>query len=150
MNRTFLGLVLAMSLVAASAPSEARADEDDDARGPDGEVAELVDKVEADRIQETIEKLEAFGTRHSCSGSPAPGRGVTAARDYIFKRFSHIKGLEVRLDPFRQASCPTAPTFNVVAWLPGTVHPERLVIIGGHYDSRTIDVNDAASDAPGA
>jgi len=152
MNRTLLGLLFAMSLVAASVPSAARApaDDDDDARGPDGEVAKLVDKIEADRIQETIEKLEAFGTRHSCSGSPAPGRGVTPARDYIFKRFSQIKGLEVRLDPFRQASCPTAPTFNVVAWLPGTVHPERLVIIGGHYDSRTIDVNDSVSDAPGA
>ena len=45
MNRTLLGLLFAMSLVAASATSEARADDDDDddARGPDGEVAKLVD-----------------------------------------------------------------------------------------------------------
>src|SRR5215469_8783945 len=44
--------------------------------------------------------------------------------------------------------CPNLPTFNVIAWLPGKT-PNRLVIIGGHYDSRTTDVNDNTSPAPG-
>ncbi len=32
----------------------------------------------------------------------------------------------------------------------GTTHPERIVIAGSHYDSRTIDVSDGTSPAPGA
>jgi Zn-dependent M28 family amino/carboxypeptidase len=47
------------------------------------------------------------------------------------------------------ASCPTLPTYNVIAWLPGR-HRNRLVMVGGHYDSRTTVVSDTTSDAPGA
>jgi hypothetical protein len=36
----------------------------------------------------------------------------------------------------------------VIAWLPGK-KANRLVIIGGHYDSRTTNVLDSTSDAPG-
>jgi Zn-dependent M28 family amino/carboxypeptidase len=36
----------------------------------------------------------------------------------------------------------------VIAWLPGR-HSNRLVIIGGHYDSRTTMVSDSTSNAPG-
>jgi hypothetical protein len=56
----------------------------------------------------------------------------------------------VRLDPFVHGSCPTKPTFNVIAWIPGTRRPNQLVIVGGHYDSRTVDVFDTTSFAPGA
>jgi len=127
-------------------------DEENEDVGPglDKKVAHLVNRVDAERIQDTVERLAGFGTRNSCSDTAGPDRGVTPARDFVFKRFSQIKGLQVKLDPFFHGNCPTAPTFNVLAWLPGTTHPERLVIIGGHYDSRTINVLDTTSDAPGA
>jgi Zn-dependent M28 family amino/carboxypeptidase len=73
---------------------------------------------------------------------------VTAARDFLNKQYSAISGLQVKLDQFSHPNCSTSPTFNVIAWLPGT-HPNRLVIIGGHYDSRTTNVLDNTSDAPG-
>jgi Zn-dependent M28 family amino/carboxypeptidase len=44
---------------------------------------------------------------------------------------------------------PTRIT-NVVATLHGSVTPERLYVVTGHYDSRVTDVQDATSDAPGA
>jgi hypothetical protein len=154
MKRSFAAILFAMALVAFAIPGIARADDgeddDEDGRGPDGEISEIVDRVEAERIQESVERLEAFGNRNSCSDTLAPGRGVTPARDWIFKQFSQIKGLNVALDPFTHSNCPHTPTFNVLAWLPGTTHPERLVIIGGHYDSRTIGLFDVTSDAPGA
>jgi Peptidase family M28 len=153
MKRTFTATLFAMGLVAFAVPGIARADDDEDddeSTGPDREIARIVNRVEAERIQETVERLEAFGTRNSCSDTQAPGRGVTPARDFIAKRFGQIKGLKVALDPFVHGNCPNTPTFNVLAWLPGTTHPERLVIIGGHYDSRTIGVLDTVSDAPGA
>jgi hypothetical protein len=160
MKRSLAAILFAMALAAFATPGFARDDEgddDDEARGPDREIAKIVNRVEAERIQETVERLEAFGTRQSCSDTQAPGRGITPARDWIFKRFSHIKGLQVALDPYVHANCPPllndltkTTTFNVLAWLPGTTHPERLVVIGGHYDSRTISVLDTTSDAPGA
>jgi hypothetical protein len=116
----------------------------------DADIAEAVEAVDANAIDTIIRRLQAFGTRHSCSVTAPAGRGVNAARDWIFNRFSSIPGLQVRLDPFVHSGCVNAPTFNVVAWLPGTRHPEQLVVVGGHYDSRTIDRDDAVSDAPGA
>jgi Peptidase family M28 len=47
-----------------------------------------------------------------------------------------------------EANNDPVPTSNVIAWLPGT-NPNQLVIVGGHYDSRTTDTDDPASDAPG-
>ncbi len=92
--------------------------------------------------------MQNFRTRQSCSDQPQPSQGVTAARDFLFSQYSSIPGLQVRLDPFVHPSCPSSPTFNVIAWLPGK-RPNQLVIVGGHYDSRTSNVNDATSNAPG-
>src|SRR6266850_6530279 len=168
MSRIQFHIVLSLGIALAAGMAPARADDrrddrddrrddrDDDEEnedvgpGLDKKVAHLVNRVDAERIQDTVERLAGFGTRNSCSDTAGPDRGVTPARDFVFKRFSQIKGLQVKLDPFFHGNCPTAPTFNVLAWLPGTTHPERLVIIGGHYDSRTINVLDVASDAPGA
>src|SRR5215813_5881780 len=116
----------------------------------DPEIGAIVSSVDSSRILNTAQTMQNFRTRHSCSDQPEPGHGVTAARDYLFNQYSSIPGLQVRLDPFVHAGCPNAPTFNVIAWLPSDNEPAPLVIIGGHYDSRTTNVNDAASDAPGA
>jgi hypothetical protein len=114
----------------------------------DPEISGILTKINPNNIFNTAQALQNFRTRQSCSDSPAPGQGVTAARYYLFAQYSAIPGLQVRLDSFVHANCPTSPTFNVIAWLPGR-HPNRLVIIGGHYDSRTTKVLDNTSDAPG-
>jgi hypothetical protein len=114
----------------------------------DPDINAIVSSVNSNNIFNTAQTLQNFGTRQSCSGQPQPGRGVTAARDFLFSQYSAIKGLQVRLDSFVHANCPSSPTFNVIAWLPGNT-PNRLVIIGGHYDSRTTNVLDSMSDAPG-
>src|SRR5258708_6946623 len=114
----------------------------------DPDIAAILGNVDSNRILNTAQTLQNFRTRQSCSDQPEPGHGVTAARDFILGQYKSIPGLQVRLDPFVHASCPTAPTFNVIAWLPGK-HRNRLVIIGGHYDSRTSLVTDSTSDAPG-
>jgi len=114
----------------------------------DPEISNIIGKVDSNRILNTATTLQNFGTRQSCSDQPQPGRGVTAARDFLFSKYSAIPGLQVRLDPFTHPNCPSTPTYNVIAWLPGR-NPNRLVIIGGHYDSRTTNVFDNTSDAPG-
>jgi hypothetical protein len=114
----------------------------------DPDIAAILSNVDSNRIQNTALTLQNFRTRQSCSDQPEPGHGVTAARDFILAQYHSIPGLQVRLDPFVHTGCPSAPTFNVIAWLPGK-HRNRLVIIGGHYDSRTTLVTDSTSDAPG-
>jgi hypothetical protein len=114
----------------------------------DPEISDIISQADSNRILNTATTLQNFGTRQSCSDQPQPGRGVTAARDFLLSQYSAIPRLQVRLDPFVHSSCPTTPTYNVIAWLPGKT-PNRLVIIGGHYDSRTTNVFDNTSDAPG-
>jgi autotransporter-associated beta strand protein len=60
------------------------------------------------------------------------------ARSYIFNTFAGL-GLNPVLDPFQY----NGSTYNnVVATLPGTVHPDEIYIIGAHYDS----VNNPGAD----
>jgi hypothetical protein len=114
----------------------------------DPKISAIISNVDSNRILNTATTLQNFGTRQSCSDQPQPGRGVTAARDFLYNQYQAIPGLQVRLDPFNHPKCPNTPTYNVIAWLPGK-NPNRLVIIGGHYDSRTTNVFDNTSDAPG-
>lgn len=115
----------------------------------DPEISTIISQVDSNRILNTATTLQNFGTRQSCSTQLAgSGKGVNAARDFLFSQYSAIPGLQVRLDPFVHPRCPNSPTFNVIAWLPGKT-PNRLVIIGGHYDSRTTNVLDNTSPAPG-
>jgi hypothetical protein len=138
--KCIVALVLALPFLGAHADR-------DSGLAMDAEISAMIKGVDPARILNTATTLQNFRTRQSCSGEPEPGHGVTAARDYLFNLYSSIPGLQVRLDPFIHSNCPTAPTFNVIAWLPGK-NPNRLLIIGGHYDSRTTNVLDSTSDAP--
>jgi hypothetical protein len=114
----------------------------------DPEISAIVGSVNSTNIGNTATTMQNFRTRQSCSGEPEKGHGVTAARDFLFQQYGAISGLQVKLDQFTHPNCPTSQTYNVIAWLPGK-YPNRLVIIGGHYDSRTTNVLDNTSDAPG-
>jgi hypothetical protein len=139
--KSIVALVLALPFVAVHADR-------DSGLAKDAEISAMLKEVDPARILNTATTLQGFRTRQSCSNEPEAGHGVTPARDYLFNLYSSIPGLQVRLDPFVHTNCPTAPTFNVIAWLPGR-DPNRLVIFGGHYDSRTTNVLDNTSDAPG-
>jgi Peptidase family M28 len=114
----------------------------------DPQISTIISNVNSNNILNTATTMQKFRTRQSCSGEPKKGQGVTAARDYLFKQYSAISGLQVKIDQFTHPNCSTSTTDNVIAWLPGK-HPNRLVIIGGHYDSRTTNVLDTTSPAPG-
>jgi hypothetical protein len=115
----------------------------------DPEISAIVNSISPDRIETTALDMQNFFTRNSCSDTVGPGQGVTPARDYLFKKYSALQGLQVQLDPFSHPNCSTKPTYNVIAWIPGTRFPNQLVIVGGHYDSRTVNVLDTTSYSPG-
>ena len=129
------------------------------AQQPDATLRALLREVDPDNLRRIVRTLVSFGTRHTLSSQDDPARGIGAARDWILaelQRYAEPSGgrMEVALQSYVQqpASRIPAPTrfTNVVATLRGSVRPERVYVVSGHYDSRVTDVMDATSDAPGA
>jgi hypothetical protein len=122
----------------------------------DPEIAEMVAAVSADEVGGSVAALAGFETRNSCSTLTDPARGVGAARDWILARFAARPGVVARLHEYTFMGCLGAARMqaNVVASIPGATHPERLIVIGGHYDSRGSNTAagnvDGAIPAPGA
>jgi len=115
-------------------------------------ILRMLDRVNANRISADIQTLVSFGTRNTCSDNSGASPGIGAARDWIRDRYLSL-GLHVTLVPWQMGGCGDGTTrtlHNVIAWIPGRKHPNRLIVIGGHYDSRTTNSLDAVSPAPGA
>jgi hypothetical protein len=129
-------------------------------------ILSLMNEISEVRIAAIIRRLESFGTRDSNGLVSAPGRGISAARDWLAAELrSYSPRLEVRLDahPVKKAGRWVRDTeiSNVVAVLKGAAHPETQLVIGAHYDSMAMvrreggDGTDwektaAAEQAPGA
>ncbi len=108
------------------------------------QVSKVVSSITEERIVEVLKKLEAFGTRNLLSSQTDPVRGIGAARQWIYSQFrNYSPRLEVAYDQYRlkKIAEPNSRVprdvdlYNVVAVLPGKVHPEQRVIISGHYDT---------------
>jgi hypothetical protein len=106
-----------------------------------------------------VQKLTTFGTRHTLSSQTDPVRGIGAARDWIFAEMQGLAApsngrMTVQKQSFVQPPASRIPTptviTNIIATLTGSVTPERVYVITGHYDSRVTDVMNFTSDAPGA
>jgi Zn-dependent M28 family amino/carboxypeptidase len=156
---------IAVTPLAGSAPAEA-ADLVKDGPGhpvlpqlPDAQLIKLMREVDPDRIEATVRRLVAFGTRHTLSSQTDPVRGIGAARDWLRDQFQAIAAtsdgrMTVNLQSFVQpanARIPTPTTItNVIATLRGTTSPDRVYVITAHYDSRITNVLNGTDDAPGA
>jgi hypothetical protein len=118
-------------------------------------LTEVVERIEAANIRRTVDALAAFHTRHVGSGEA----NIGAAARYLFEEFDRAsqsggRRLRVAFDTFEtevsRLGGRTLAMTNVVAELPGETTPERVIVVGGHYDSRATDPADADSRAPGA
>jgi len=114
--------------------------------------------VSQERMRADVERMVAFGTRHTLSSQDHPTRGIGAAIRWGVESFEATSAtcggcLEV-VTPERVFTGNRIPDGvlirNAVAIQRGTERPNEVVIIQGHIDSRVSDVMDAASDAPGA
>ncbi len=115
-------------------------------------------EVSEDRLRADVERLVAFGTRHTLSSQTDPERGIGAAVDWGADTFRAISAecggcLEVVLPESivegRRIPTPTRLR-NAVAIQRGSERPNEVIIVQGHIDSRVSDVSDFTSDAPGA
>jgi len=106
-------------------------------------VSRIVEGISEERIAATLHKLEGFGTRYILSSQDDPVHGIGAAQRWIYGEFkSYSPKLEVRYQTFRVREgarrgqvLREVELANVVATLPGTVHPDRFVLVTAHYDT---------------
>ena len=155
-----LSVIAAVSILSLS-PTAGTAQEST-FTAPPSEVMALYDIAtapSAERIQNDIQTLVDFGTRHSLSETKSDTRGIGAARRWIFAEFERISKdcggcLEViyvtdTIEGKRRIPNSTE-IVNVLAIQRGTIDPNRYVMMSGDIDSRVTDPMNAISDNPGA
>ena len=147
-----------MLLVAALACSLPAAAPQQQGPAIEAKVAGMLKDVTAASLEKTVRDLVGFHTRHVLSATDKPGRGTGAARDYLQKRMESFIPLSGgRLTVARQkVTMParrlgrTVELVNIVATLRGVSDPDRVYVVGGHYDSINSRSADAEGQAPGA
>lgn len=129
------------------------------AQRPDRELRAILREIDPNRVEAIVRKLVSFGTRHTLSTQDDPNRGIGAARDWIYAELQRYAAasegrMTVELQSYIQPVADRIPVptriTNVMATLRGSVSPERVYVVSGHYDSRVTDVLNATADAPGA
>jgi hypothetical protein len=120
----------------------------------DPEILTMVSSIDSARLSSGIDRLSEFTTRNTCSNNTSAGNAIGAARDWIYDQFQAIGGLTVSKQSFDYTGCGAAMTQtvtdqNVIAVKLGA-HADRVIVMGGHYDSRTVDPVDPTGRAPGA
>jgi hypothetical protein len=168
-RRTFLSVSAAAAVAApvlGGAASAAAAPKHIDGPGrpvkpqrPDRELRALLREIDPRRVEATVRRLAAFGTRHTLSSQTDPVRGIGAARDWIFEqmtRYAAASGGRMTVEkqtfiqPVSSRIPEPTPITNVITTLRGETAPDRVYVVTGHYDSRVTDVMNSTSDAPGA
>ena len=151
-----------LALLAALLAQTAAAQETKSPPPRDPQIDKILAEISPANIEAIDRKLVSFKTRHTLSTTTNPDSGIGAARNWIkaeFERYSRESGgrLVVEFDAFHQPPTPPrlpqgADLINVVATLPGTQTgaKERVYVISGHYDSRSLGIMDTDTPAPGA
>eukprot|EP00754_Rhynchopus_humris_P001813 Rhum_TRINITY_DN11033_c1_g1::Rhum_TRINITY_DN11033_c1_g1_i1::g.41882::m.41882 len=104
----------------------------------DPRIAAAVASVTEAGVTKTIATMQAWPTRNSRSET------VREATAWLEAQYLKL-GFTVSRHTFQEGMAPT-----VVAELRGTVHPEKIIVVGAHYDSRSTDVDSPTQRAPGA
>ena len=122
-------------------------------------IVAMVGAVDAGRLQASVDRLVAFGTRNDFSErSSTSSHGVFAARDWIASQFAAIAArtqgrMSVTLDTYLQPKTPRTPRAvlesSVIATLRGS-EPGRIYIMSSHYDDCDGRCTDGIGTAPGA
>lgn len=127
----------------------------------DDEIKQMVNQLSAQNLKALVEKMAGFVTRHSLSTTTSKTEGIGAAREWVkteFEKYAKASNgrMTVEMDRFMVKADGRRITedvemANVIATLKGSdPNDDRVIIVGGHLDSRATDVMDAKNPAPGA
>lgn len=125
---------------------------------PGSDVGDSLNSISAKEIEKTIRDLVSFENRNTNGETGSGERGVGAAREYLRKKMeAYAANSQGRMSVFEdwfEASGPRMSkplrVANVVATIRGKSDPDRIYIVGGHYDSINGDLKDTLGPAPGA
>lgn len=147
---------LAAALGGCAGSSDAKA-----VAGPrPGDARTIVAGVDPGHLRSDVDRMAAFGTRHTASETTSDVRGIGAARRWCRARFEEATaGTDARVY-FDSHLVPAdgrnllsdVEVVNVVCEIPGSqpASRDRLYYVLAHLDSRASDGADFQSDAPGA
>jgi Peptidase family M28/FlgD Ig-like domain len=103
------------------------------------EIDDIISLIEVDSLESTIQSLEDFGTRFCFH----PNHEIVA--EWIRQEFL---ALEIPAG-YMEFTGEDLTHYDVIGQINGSVHPERFLMIGGHYDS-IVNQGDPMTGAPGA
>ncbi len=103
---------------------------------PTSTIAGMISAMEEANIYSTIVDLQNIHTR--LYGSTGNGQAQT----YLYDKLSANPRLQVAYDGSKYK--------NIIATLPGTDPSAGIVMVGAHYDSRSVNITDVNLRAPGA
>jgi len=106
---------------------------------PDPHVQEFVNSLDGDRIRAIVEHLASYNSRNSLSPD------TPRAGDWIADFMADNGCQNIQKLTFRNGWAP-----NVLCEFPGTDPNALPIVVGGHYDSRSTNVNSPTQRAPGA
>ncbi len=105
----------------------------------DPRVTALVASISEQRLTTLLQKLASYDTRNLMSNPDPAGRGIGAARQWIFDEMRRSSArLQVSFDTYQVAAqgeriLKPVELRNVVAMLPG--RSPRRIYVSGHYDT---------------
>lgn len=107
---------------------------------------DLLERVSMAELVDLVATMEGYWSRNSYSGDgPEAGEeGLNQAANWAASIFAGY-GFDVSRPSFREDMTP-----QVIAELRGTESPERIVVVGAHYDSRGTQGSSPTQRAPGA
>ena len=118
------------------------------------QIQNIVAQISSDSLLSYITRFTEFHTRHTFSDTTSDSVGIGAAMRWVQARGeSYDPGGHLSWEWF-----PWAGTFNgnsvtrnvLIARAGGLPNDSARYIIGGHLDSRTVNINDNTGLAPGA
>ncbi|MBP8108670.1 MAG: M20/M25/M40 family metallo-hydrolase, partial [Caldilineaceae bacterium] len=116
---------------------------------PNSFVTTLLDQVSSAQISTRIADLSGaqpvsiYGTNVTLNSRYTFATRIRDAERYLYQ-FYEQRGMAVRYDDWTYGSYSGR---NIIAEIPGTLHPERIWLVGGHFDSIS---QDPYNSAPGA
>jgi len=149
-----------VSVIAPASAASAKAGAATTTGNFDPALQDLINQIDPNRIQATIEQLITFGTRHTASSQTDPAHGIGAAYTWVNQQMQAIAdnsngNMTVQQQTFLQQPVPNrlaaqTSITNTILTLKGTANPQRFYVVTGHLDSRVTNLLDSTSDAPGA
>jgi hypothetical protein len=121
----------------------------------DANLANILNRVESDRLFLHVDALQRMYTRH-VNSADGPDRGIAAAYRYIRAQFEEIQkssggAFSIFEAPFTlDWAGVTTIQYNIIGIIQGKEVGGGVILIGAHYDSIALDPNDPNYHAPGA